>query len=125
MVNNGGGGNDNTDLPADKMNLDNDGIALKRVRQYGDKSKGPFIVCIRAIDKPLLSMKITKFLHNTYKSKLITKQINEIKMNVIFSPANENDNNNVNLARHEANLFPKMTCRIYIPERLVEVIGCI
>lgn len=101
---------------------------VKRVRQYGEKNKGPFIVCVRAIEKPLLSLKIMKFLRDNYKCNLITKQINEYKMNVIFEPANNNDDN-IKIARGYANAFPKSewgkTYRVYIPERLVETIGCI
>ena len=127
MAKNGGGGNTNELIMQQKMNIDD--VLQKRVREYGEKSKGPFIVCIRAISKPLQSMKITKFLHNTYKSNLITRQINEFKMNVIFSPENDKNNEKINAARNEANNFPttawNKTCRIYIPERLVETIGCI
>ena len=128
MTENGGGGN-SAIITQEKMNTENDDVSKKRVREYGEKSKGPFIVCIRSITKPLQTMKITKFLHNTYKSNLITRQINEFKMNAIFSPKMDNNNNDLNNARIEANNFPKTawnkTCRIYIPEILVETIGCI
>ena len=128
MTEEGGGGESNAISSQEKMNTDNDDVSNKRVREYGEKSKGPFIVCIRSITKPLQSMKITKFLHNTYKSNLITRQINEFKMNVIFSSKIDDHDNNNN-ARIEANHFPtsawNKTCRIYIPEILVETIGCI
>lgn len=124
----GGGGSDLKEINKDKMIIDGEGI-IKRVRQYGEKNRGPFVVCVRAIDKPLLSVQITKFLHNTYKTTdIITKQINQFKMNVFFSPKDDKNENLIN-ARNDANNFPKSDWnkkyRIYIPERLVEVIGCI
>lgn len=128
MTKDGGDGSGLNPQKVINMITDQNDIAKKRVRQYGLKSKGPFVVCIRAIEKPLPSMKIIKFLHNTYKSNLITRQINEFKINVIFEPKVEKDEN-VDVARNEANDFPttawNKACRIYIPEIRVEVIGCI
>lgn len=127
MAGEDGGGGENNKI-VDIIMKDNKNVPAKRIRQYGGKSKGPFIVCIRAINKPLSFMKITKFLHNNYKSNLITKQINEFKMNVTFTPASDKDEC-VNAARDEANDLPKTewgkVYRVYIPEKLVEVIGCI
>lgn len=122
MTGDGGGGSDFV------MNSLSNETVKKRVRQYGVKCKEPFLVCVRAVSKPLESMSITKFLHLTYKSKLIIKQINEYKMNIVFHPINENIEN-IELARKEANEFPyskwNQNYRIYIPERFVEVIGCV
>ena len=128
MTENGGDESDNSQDVLMKENDIAKNKPVPRLRRYGDKNVGPFIVCVRAISKPLLSMKIIKFLHNTYKSKLITQQINEFKINVIFTPKINNEES-VSVARSEANNFPttgwSKACRIYIPERLVEVIGCV
>ena len=128
MTINGGDGRGENPQKVTNMIIDQNDTAKKRVRQYGTKNNGPFVVCVRAIEKPLQSMKIIKFLHNTYKSNLITRQINEFKINVIFEPKIDNDEN-VNIARKEANDFPttawNKACRLYIPEIRVEVIGCI
>ena len=133
-IENGGGGKvimaNNNNQVNEKMDTEitKNSEKKKHARQFGDKNIGPFVVCIRAIKKPLQSMALIRFLHNNYKSKLITKQINEFKINVIFTPIND-EAQNVLITRNEANLFVKTDwkdhCRIYIPEKLVEVIGCI
>lgn len=106
-----------------------------RVRQYPDTDKGPFVVCIRATDKPLQSTKITKFIRKQYKSDVLIRQINEFKIRVTFSefkPAKESKKAAVSSdeARLEANSLPHCEIfnkiyRVYIPEKLVEVMGCI
>lgn len=142
MTENGGGGDVERTCAksSEKMNIDNENEVsentnktlnktMKRVKQYGDKNKGPFVVCIRAIDKPLAALKIMKNIYNEYKSaKISIRQINKFKMNVIFDPT-INDDDHLQLARVEANKLAsadlKESCRIYIPEKLVEVVGCI
>lgn len=131
MAKNGGGGNDDVFMQNEnntENNNESNNSNVKRIRKYGETNKGPFIVCVRAIYKPLLSMMITKFLHKQYKSKLIIRQINEFKMNITFSSLNENTEGQ-NFARNEANNFTEShwseQYRIYIPEKMVEVIGCI
>ena len=140
LVGNGGGGNEN---PANNSNLTNEKMDTineinkngedkkeKRVRRYDDNNVGPFVVCIRAMKKPLPAMSLIRVLHKTYKSTLNTRQINEFKINVVFSPIND-EAQNVLIARNEANHFAntdwqdKDYLHIYIPEKLVEVIGCI
>lgn len=101
-----------------------------RVRQYGDKNRGPFIVCVRANNNnnPLRAITLMKFLQATFTSKIITDQINEFKVNVTFMPKKDDDES-ISLARKEANDFPKTEwakhCRVFIPERLSETVGCI
>lgn len=99
-----------------------------RFRLYHPNNKGPFIVCVRAVDKPLPSRTISKFLFEKCKSKLNIHQVNAFKMKVTFSPENESSNS-LRVARDEANQFAKTdlqnSTQIYIPEKLVEVMGCI
>src|SRR5579859_7614042 len=108
----------------------NNEVAKPRVRQYPAKHNGPFVVCVRSFGKPIPSLSIVKTLHSLYTSSvIITHQVNQYKLNVTFSPK-DNTDISINNARNNANLFPKSnmnneSIKIYIPEKLVETIGCV
>ena len=113
--------------------LDKDGNfkpRKKRMRQYNKDSKGPFVVYIRVIDDhtSLKSMKISKFIFGTCKSHVTIRQVNANKMRVQFS-SNTDTVESLDEARREANALPmcewNKKYHIYIPEKMVEVMGCI
>ena len=120
---------EDTEMPE----LSSDGSFKKkkfRTRQYSKENKGPFVVCIRAIDEktPLKPMKLTKLIFGTCASEILIRQVNANKMRVTFSPKTPSDES-CDVARREANALPmcewSSKYRIYIPEKLVEVMGCI
>ena len=117
------------DLP----DVDSDGsFKPKKVRrrQYSKESKGPFVVYIRVIDDhtSLKFMKLSKFIFGTCKSRTDIRQINANKMRVQFS-ANIDSDESRDEARREANALPmcewNKKYHIYIPEKMVEIMGCI
>lgn len=141
------GGND-TIILSKQIPVDDDdhmGDNESRIRQYSSDNKGPFVVCIRVRDRdkqPLESVRLTKFIRNANKSKIDIRQVNEFKMRVTFIAKVEGVESTstaptqllptqdmIDLARYEANSLPKAEefnkkYRIYIPEKLVESIGC-
>jgi len=124
---------DSDDEDEDMPDLDADGkIKPKkpRIRQYTKNNKGPFVVCIRTIDSnaALKPMKLTKLIYGTCKSIIEIRQVNAHKMRVTLSPRKLSDDA-YDEARREANALPmcewNKKFKIYIPEKLVEVMGCI
>lgn len=105
----------------------------RRVRQYAADNNGPFVVHIRSIKIPLESRRITKFIREKYQSNIVMRQVNEFKMRVEFSEKIDSATKQVQVskdkAREEANDLPTRAewkkYRVYIPEKDVEVIGCI
>lgn len=103
----------------------------KRVRQYTQENSGPFVVHIRAIDEhtPLKAMKLTKFIFGTCSSEISIRQVNEKKIRVTFAPKDPANLESCDQARREANALPfsewSSKYKVYIPEKLVEVMGCI
>lgn len=117
----------------DPMNVDN--VFSPRVRQYPITDKGPFLVCIRTVNKcSLESDKITKMIRKKFETEVEMKQINADKLNVLF-PVKIVDDVSVNelsitSAREEANSLPKWEelnkkYRVYIPEDHVKIMGVI
>jgi len=106
-----------------------------RVRQYPDTNKGPFVVCIRAINTPLESTRLTKYIRKRYTADINIRQINEFKLRVVFADKKPEAGSikklvTIDEARRQANSLPNCELynkkyRIYIPEKLVETMGCI
>lgn len=122
-----------TQTPMDDKEMnDHEKWIASRIRQYPDDNDGPFEVCIRKIDKPLEPLKLTRFIRSTFKSEITIKQVNEFKLRVFFSEKIDSTGFvtiDKKTARKEANELPNCVWnkifRIYIPEKLVEVMGCI
>lgn len=139
------GGNDATVVIMETQDDDNAGDNELRIRQYPTNNNGPFVVCIRVRDadkQPLESVRLTKFIRDRYRSAITIRQVNEFKMRVTFSPKmkpaqstsvapnQEPTPDEIAAARNDANALPKVEewnkkYRVYIPEKLVESIGCI
>lgn len=104
-----------------------------RIRQYPVGSKGPFVVRIRVKEDPLESMKLQDYMFKKFKAVNDIRQTNQFSIRVTFAAkAADKETSEVteNEAREEANLLPrceewKKKYRIYIPEKLAEVIGCV
>ena len=97
---------EDTEMPE----LSSDGSFKKkkfRTRQYSKENKGPFVVCIRAIDEktPLKPMKLTKLIFGTCASEILIRQVNANKMRVTFSLKTPSDES-CDVARREANALP-------------------
>jgi hypothetical protein len=118
----------------------NENTKKVRMRQYPAGHEGPFVVNIRAVNVPLESKAIQKFIFEKYAHVKEITQVNEHKMRVVF--ANESGAKVVLVngeeaapsrsvqAREEANDLPRqerwnMKFRVYIPAKNVEVQGLI
>lgn len=110
-----------------------------RVKQYPEGHKGPYIVNIRAINEPLETKKIQKYVFEKFYHVERIEHVNEHKLRVIFKQR-ESTNTNVEKcgesskalksAREEANELPNANewnkkFRVYISEKNVEVKGVI
>lgn len=124
-----------------------------RIRQYPEGHKGPYVVNIRAVNKPLESKKIQKYVFDTYKHVKEIIHLNEHKIKVVFEEraekkiASENGASSsqsnslltlkgdkiisgIKSALDEANDLPKSPVwnkkfRVYIAAKHVEVQGVI
>lgn len=124
-----------------------------RIRQYPVGHKGPYIVNIRAVNKPLESKNIQKYVFQKYKHVREIIHMNEHKIKVVFeesvgkNPASENASSSsqtsslltikgdqiisgIKSALDEANDLPKSSVwnkkfRVYIAAKHVEVQGVI
>jgi hypothetical protein len=134
VIQKNGNGNEKKNDESEPIDVDDDNFS-PRVRQYPKSDNGPFLVCIRTKNKnSLQSDKITKSIRQKYKTDVEIKQVNADKLNVLFPVKKLGeatiDDLTTTLAREEANDLPKWnkwnkTYRVYIPEKRVEVIGCI
>lgn len=108
----------NTEPPEGAVIMTNDDDAMganPRIRQYPDKSVGPFTVFIRNVGKPFSEVKLAKQLTAKYKSIRHVRAMNQFKLVVILNE------------KEEANKMPKdedlKEFRVYIPASTVEIDG--
>jgi hypothetical protein len=92
-------------------------FAPHRKRQYPPDSQGPFRVFIRDAGAGLPHLKISRHLHEKYKSITSLTKLNKSKFRVIL-----NDRNEANSIPHD-NFFND--CRAYIQAKTVEVDGVV
>lgn len=97
--------------------LGNEQIKLARVRQYGEKAKGPYVVYLRAKERHSLNVpKVAADLFKSYKTIEIVDPVNRDKLKILFK------------SKEEANFLAlnKEFCDqffVYIPAKEAEVSG--
>lgn len=64
----------------------------KRARKYFVGHKGPYIVNVRSVNKPLESKKIQKFVFDKYKHVHEVKQVNQHKLRIVFQEKSSDSN---------------------------------
>jgi hypothetical protein len=108
-----------------------------RLRQYPSDHEGPYAVNIRAINTPLESKAIQKFVFENYQHVKEITHVNEHKMRVVFMNERENlllvngkPATTTKSAREEANDLPRQEkwnkkFRVYISAKNVEIQGLI
>jgi hypothetical protein len=91
--------------------------SVPRKRQYPSNFPGPFCVFIRDAGVGLPHLKISRYLHEKYKSITSLTKLNKAKFRIML-----NDINEANSIPHDKTLE---NCRAYIPAKSVEVDGVV